>query len=151
MNQYLSVCVFLCFALLAACTGDKQSPMGFSLPEGDAAAGKATFEELACNACHSTPDIEQLERTPPEAISVALGGNVRRVKTYADLVTSVINPSHRISKANRPGMAVQKGESHMANYNSVMTIEQLIDVVTYLQPHYNLQPYERTMYRMYRP
>ena len=151
MNKYLKMSIFLCFVLLVACSGGKQSPIGFSLPEGDAEAGKVTFVELACNACHSTPDVEQLEGASPGDTSVALGGDVRTVKTYADLVTSVINPSHRISKANRPGMVVHKGESSMPNYNSVMTVEQLIDVVAYLQPHYVLRPYERTMYRVHRP
>jgi L-cysteine S-thiosulfotransferase len=147
MKKYLKVCVFLSVALLAACAGGKQSPIGFSLPEGDAEVGKATFVELACNACHSTPDVEQLETDPSQDIAVFLGGNVSRVKTYADLVTSVINPSHRISKANPPEMVASDGVSRMPVYNSLMTVEQLIDVVTYLQPHYNLRVYKPTSYR----
>ena len=69
------------------------------------------------------------------------------MKTYADLVTSILNPSHRLAK-NYPKDMVQIDEkSRMPNYNAVMSVDQLIDLVTYLQPHYTLQPYERTMYR----
>jgi L-cysteine S-thiosulfotransferase len=151
MKKYLKVCVFLCFSLLVACAGGKQSPIGFSLPEGDAEAGKATFVELACNACHSTPDVEQLETDSSQDITVLLGGDVSRVKTYADLVTSVINPSHRISKTNPPGAVMSEGISRMPVYNSLMTVEQLIDVVTYLQPHYKLRVHEPTSYRGFYP
>ena len=36
------------------------------------------------------------------------------------------------------------GEFLMRVYNDVMTIIQLIDVVTFLQSYYTLGPYERT-------
>jgi sulfur-oxidizing protein SoxX len=150
MNTYPKLIVILCCTLIGACSGGKQSPIGFSLPEGDPAAGKSAFVDLACIACHSTPDIEQLESAPGD-ISVALGGDVTQVKTYADLVTSVINPSHRISKSSPPGMLTVDGKSRMRNYNSVMTVEQLVNVVAYLQPHYKLRPFERIPYRNYHP
>jgi hypothetical protein len=139
--------LFFFLSTLTACSGGKEAPFGFSLPEGDAEAGKTTFVELACNACHSTPDVEQLEADPSQDIAVFLGGDVSRVKTYADLVTSVINPSHRISKTNPPEMVMWEGNSRMPVYNSLMTVEQLIDVVAYLQPHYKLRVHEPTSYR----
>jgi sulfur-oxidizing protein SoxX len=141
--------VFL--ATLTACSGGKQSPLGFSLPEGDANAGKEAFVMLQCNACHSTPDIEQLKGVPPGDISVYLGGDVPRIKTYANLVTSVINPSHRISKANPPEMVSVGDVSRMPNYNGLMTVEQMVDVVAYLQPHYKLRVYQRMSYTSYYP
>ncbi len=149
MSKYLTLVVFFSLAAVTACESGKNSPLGFSLPKGDAEAGKATFVALGCNACHSTPDIKELKGAAPGDIAVSLGGKVGRVKTYADLVTSVINPSHRISKANPPEMVMIDGKSRMANYNSVMTVEQLTDVVTYLQPHYELRAYPQTMYRGY--
>ena len=147
MISYLKMILFFFLLTLTACSGGKQAPFGFSLPEGNAESGRAAFVELSCNACHSTPDVEQLEADPSQDIAVILGGDVSRVKTYADLVTSVINPSHRISKTNPPEMVTSDGISRMPVYNSLMTVEQLIDVVTYLQPHYNLRVYEPTSYR----
>jgi len=152
MNKYLKISsLFFFLSMLAACSGGKQAPFGFSLPEGNAEAGKATFVELACNACHSTSDVEQLEKDPSQDIAVFLGGDVSKVKTYAHLVTSVINPSHRISGVNPPEMVKINGQSRMPVYNSLMTVEQLIDVVTYLQPHYSLRVYEPTSYRGFNP
>ena len=37
----------------------------------------------------------------------------------------------------------------MANYNDVMTIGELIDVVAFLQSRYKLKPYEPSDYDMY--
>lgn len=148
MKYLVKLSVLFVFVALTAC-GGKDSPRGFSLPEGDASAGKATFVALGCNACHSTPDVAQLEGAAVGGISVALGGSVSQVKTYADLVTSVINPSHRISKSYLGEQVQLNGESRMRNYNDVMTVKQLTDLVTYLQPHYTLRVYHRTVYTGY--
>ena len=150
MKAHILAVVIIVLATLTAC-GGKESPLGFSLPEGDANAGKEAFVTLHCNACHSTPDVEQLEGGLSGGITVSLGGNVTQIKTYAKLVTSVINPSHRISKANPPQMVAVDDISRMPNYNSLMTVEQLIDVVAYLQPHYKLRMYERMHYTNYYP
>jgi sulfur-oxidizing protein SoxX len=151
MKAHILAVVIIVLATLTACSGGKKSPLGFSLPEGDANAGKEAFVMLQCNACHSTPDVEQLEGALPGDITVSLGGNVTQIKTYANLVTSVINPSHRISKANPPQMVAVDDVSRMPNYNGLMTVEQLIDVVAYLQPHYTLRVYERMHYGNYHP
>ena len=37
----------------------------------------------------------------------------------------------------------------MTVYNDVMTVSQLIDIVTFLQSHYELRPYEPTPYPDY--
>lgn len=39
----------------------------------------------------------------------------------------------------------------MRNYNDVMTISELVDLVAFLETHYELNPYLRTEYRMYYP
>ena len=147
MNRYLTLIMISCCALMAACTGGKESPRGFSLPEGNAEMGKAAFVALQCNACHSTAEVEQLANG--NDISVNLGGDVSFVKTYADLVTSIINPSHRLASGYPDEMVSQDGESRMRNYNDVMTVEQLIDLVSYLQPHYKLRVPEPSIYRGY--
>ena len=135
---------------LAACQAGKESPVGFSLPEGNPLAGKMAFEELQCNYCHQTADVAKLPDGSKD-ISVFLGGEVGRVKTYADLVTSVINPSHKLAPGYPANMISLGMESKMANYNSAMSVQQLIDVVAYLQPLYTLRVYEPTHYRGYHP
>ena len=151
MNRYLSLIIITFCALLLACTEGKESPRGFSLPEGNAEAGKATFVALRCNACDFTSDIEQLTTATAKAedISVKLRGEIGRVKTYADLVTSIINPSHRLSAGYPDDMVALDGNSRMRNYNDVMTIEQLISLVGYLQPHYSVRVEKPSVYRGY--
>ena len=149
MNRCLITAVVLCTALMSACDTGKNSPRGFSLPEGNAVSGKATFVKLQCNGCHGTPDVEQLAMAGENEISVQLSGKVSRVKTYADLVTSIINPAHRLAQGYPKDMVEFDNKSRMPNYNDVMSVEQLIDLVTYLQPHYTLKPYEPTRYRGY--
>lgn len=149
MKRYFSSILILGCAIMTACSLSKESPRGFSLPEGNADAGKSTFVALQCNACHSTPNVEQLVGESAEPISVHLGGSVSFVKTYADLVTSIINPSHRLAPGYPKKAVAKEGQSLMRNYNHVMTVEQLIDLVSYLQAHYKVRPREPAVYRGY--
>lgn len=125
-------------ALLAACDTGPKSALGFRLPDGDAAVGERLFVELECNSCHS---IVERELPPPaEAgpVSVVLGGPVARSKNYGQLVSSVINPSHRIVRRYREEEFTVDGESRMPNYNETLTVQQLIDLVAFLQSTYRL-------------
>ena len=147
MNRYFLSTLILCCAVLTACSSGKESPRGFSLPEGNAEAGKITFVALQCNACHSTPDVEQHGDASADRISVDLGGEVSRVKTYADLLTSIINPSHRLAPGYPAEAIANDGQSRMRNYNEVMSVEQLIDLVSYLQAHYKVLVPDPAVYR----
>ena len=122
----LLVCV-----LLTAC--DRQS-QGFALPPGDIEAGKAAFVRLQCNQCHQVDDIAWAGSGD---IRVTLGGERTAIATYGDLVTSIINPSHRLSRGFDPA-TVQNDQSKMRVYNDVMTVQELIDLVTYLQTTYEV-------------
>jgi hypothetical protein len=108
------------------------------LPPGDAERGKATFVDLGCNSCHRIDDvIARLEGSDSE-IDVRLGGQVSRVKTYGDLVTSIINPSHKLSRGNNRMTVTEDGQSKMTEYNEVMTVQQLVDLTTMLQETYSV-------------
>jgi hypothetical protein len=69
---------------------------------------------------------------------VELGGDVTKVKTYGDLVTSIINPSHKLAKGYPHDEVANNDESKMYNYNNFMTVQELIDIVMFLQPHYDV-------------
>ena len=71
-------------------------------------------------------------------IYVQLGGQVTKVKTYDDLVTSIINPSHKLSRGPDPRHVTEDGKSKMPRYNDVMTVQQLIDITTYLSSKYSV-------------
>jgi len=150
MRQLFLTPLFLLFLVLASCNFGPNSGRGFSLPEGSVDAGHTTFVELECNACHSVGDIERIVEREKLDINVPLGGSVTAVKTYGDLVTSIINPSHKISRRyNQPGLVTGDDESSMIVYNEIITVQQLVDLVTYLESNYTLTPVIRTKYRGY--
>jgi len=151
MKQIFLTSLFLLFLILASCDIGPNSGRGFSLPEGSVEAGRATFVELECNSCHSVGDIERVAGREGPDINVRLGGSVSSVKTYGDLVTSVINPSHRISRRyNDQELATGDNESKMVLYNDVMTVQQLVDLVTWLESNYEIIPVSRTSYPRHR-
>ena len=119
---------------LVACAPGPKSSHGFRLPDGDPDAGQAAFEALGCAGCHTVEGAE-VQGPPQRAIEMALGGKVHRVRTYGELVTAVVHPSHDISKAFSEGPATD-GSSPMINSNATMTVQQLIDVVAFLQAAY---------------
>ncbi|HZX22002.1 MAG TPA: cytochrome C [Woeseiaceae bacterium] len=125
-------------ALLAGCEAGPKSAAGFRLPDGDPEAGRAAFLALQCNSCHV---ISNYELPPPAAkgpVQVTLGGEVTRVKTYGELVTSIINPSHKLVRWYPEEEISEEGESLMPGFNDRMTVRQLINLVAFLQPHYDV-------------
>jgi len=135
--------------ILTGCESGVESPSGFSLPEGDVNNGKSVFINYQCLSCHQLEGIEPTGVIDNPELSVKLGGKTSTVKTYADLVTSVINPSHKIAKGYPKASVQMDGISKMTNYNDVMTVSELVDLVVFLQSHYELTPYPRTEYRYY--
>jgi len=150
-----ALAALLCAAVTAGCVPEPTSGRGFTLPTGNADAGKAAFLQLECHACHAVRGIEQLPVADGKPrMTIALGGEVNRIQTYGELVTSTINPSHRLARVipgtQTSGVASSDTQvSPMTNYNQIMTVQQLIDLTTYLQSLYKLRPYEPTEYPMF--
>ena len=125
-------------AMLTGCDRDPMSERGFRLPDGDPVAGREAFLYMQCNQCH-TIDGETLPRVPEaDPPYVELGGSVTKVKTYGELVTAISNPSHRLAKGSAEEVVAEEGESKMYVYNGYMTVQELIDIVMYLQPFYDV-------------
>ncbi|MEZ5524053.1 MAG: hypothetical protein R3E62_03640 [Pseudomonadales bacterium] len=149
MKNPIALILLITTTLLAACSSGPESPTGFSLPKGDVRHGRSLFLTFQCHTCHTIEGINQLESGGEPGISVMLGGEVSRIKTYAELVTSVINPSHRLAKGY-PLEAIQvDGVSKMRNYNDAMTVSQLIDLVAFLESEYKLERYPDFEYPVY--
>lgn len=132
---------------LAACDRGPKSGYGFALPEGDAKAGEAAFVRLHCNDCHAVRGRADLRKGAQPAMTVPLGGPKSRIDTYGELVTSIIHPSHKISQKYLDEIVERGGASTMRNYNDVMTVSELIDLVAFLQAQYRVQPYVGPSYR----
>ena len=130
--------------VLPACSEQGKPVRGFVLPEGDIAQGEQVFVDFNCHGCHTIPEMEfpATDFTPPFILEI--GGEVYRVKTYGELLTSVVNPDHIISpkyiamleSANREAVI-----SPMPYFGEEMTVAELIDVVEFLLAQYSkLQP-----------
>ena len=125
---------------LAAC--GTYPDFAFPVEQGDIDAGRQAFIDLQCNQCHSVAGerIPQLGAAPP---MLELGGETSQVKAYSELVTSIINPNHRISERyieerRRQGFPV--ASSPMTPHIDTMTVRQLIDLVAFLDSRYILIP-----------
>ena len=137
-----------CVLVLSGCDEDRtMSERGFRLPEGDAMAGRETFLYMHCNQCHTIKG-EELPTIPGFEPFVELGGAVTRVKTYGELVTAIINPSHKLAEGYATDLVSEDGKSKMYVYNGFMTVQELTDLVMFLQPHYDVVPPE-FHYRVY--
>jgi len=136
------------FLVAAGCTPQADSPYGFKLPDGDAVAGRDAFVYLQCHQCHMISG-EQFPAIPlADPPYVELGGDVSSVKTYGELVTAIINPSHKLADGYAKEVVSQDGVSNMYVYNRYMTVQELTDLVMFLQPHYKVV-IPKYQYRMY--
>jgi L-cysteine S-thiosulfotransferase len=140
MKLRIMTACLLTLCVLPGCDSSPKSERGFRLPDGDAEKGRQAFLALKCHACHK---VEGVELPPPNAFNLTLGGETYRVKTYGELVTAIINPSHVLSEKFKKELADAK-ESPMPKFNHQMTVEQMIDLVAFLQPRYKLVVPERT-------
>ena len=138
--------VGLAAAALVGCTSQYE---GFTLPPGDAVRGKEAFVTFRCYDCHTVSGVELPAGEEHDQAIVELGGKVDRVRQYDDLVTAIINPSHRLAQGYTPELVSKDGQSKMTVYNDVMSVSQLIDLVTFLQAHYELRTPEATPYPDY--
>jgi mono/diheme cytochrome c family protein len=149
MKRYSILTLLLVsIAALGGCDQERtMSERGFRLPEGNAMAGRETFLYMHCNQCH-TIDGEVLPAIAGFEPFVELGGAVTRVKTYGELVTAIINPSHKLANGYPEDLVAEDGKSKMYVYNGFMTVQELTDIVMFLQPHYDVIPPE-FQYRVY--
>lgn len=142
--QSKGLLIILGAALPAFAAGCASSALfGFPVDQADIAAGRQAFLDHRCNQCHSIAD----ERLPPLAGAdrpiFELGGSTTMVRSYADLMTSILSPNHHISERYRDQQLLLNTEipleSPMPTPNfDTMTVRQLIDIVAFLDSKYQL-------------
>ena len=149
MKLLLLILTAIVSITLLSCSKGADSPKGFSLPKGNAQEGQAVFMKYQCLSCYSLKGVEQEGIQKHDNISVVLGGETLQTVTYAELVTSVINPSHKLASRYLIADVSSEGSSKMTVFNDVMTVTELINLVAFLQPKYKLIPYQPTRYAYY--
>ena len=99
----------------------------FTMPKGDATRGREAFEKFACYVCHEVRG----EKFPAAAPGSVLGPELSQMGPLHPLEffsESVINPSAYAAKKYRG----PDGESTMPTYNDRMTVQELIDLSSYI-------------------
>lgn len=115
---------------------------GFPIEEGDIGQGRQAFIDHHCHQCHSVAGVRLPELAGASPPILELGGEIVAAKTYAELMTSIINPNHVISERYRQQLLLQAiipADSPMPTPNmDTMTVRQLIDLVAFLDSRYQL-------------
>ena len=141
MKATLLTVAGLSILLLAGigCVREQKSTRGFVFPEGDIAQGQSTFVDLNCYECHRVSGVMGLpDPAIPSGKVIVLGGTDQSTKTYGDLITAIIHPSESVTARSAARTPADEG---MPSVNDVMTVQQMLDLVTFLSPQYvKLQP-----------
>lgn len=133
-----AVCVAGLSVALAGCGEPHKSARGFHLPDGDAGQGRATFVDLKCHSCHTVAGVDL--PAPVAEVVHPLGGPTHYVRTDGSLVTAIIDPSHSLASRYRPVRVATTRQSPMGDFSETLTVRELIDIVAFLQEHYEVFP-----------
>jgi hypothetical protein len=125
---------------LTGCGAPEKSSRGFRFPDGNAERGRIAFLELGCHSCHQVEGMEERGWGAALERPIVLGGEVLYARTDGELLTSIINPSHKVAKRHPPEMVQVDGRSRMKVYGDEMTVRQLIDIVAFLHTRYRTTP-----------
>ena len=115
----------------AGAPAEPKVPQGwkFSLPDGDANAGKTVFLNMKCYSCHAIQiPGEKLPPSRSKGAGPELSGYAVLPKEY--LAESIIK-FHTVVAA--PGYTVKEGRAAMGEYNHFLTVQEVIDLVTFLK------------------
>ena len=128
--------------LLGACAThpDYATEFRFPINWGNIDSGRTAFINLGCHQCHTVNGVELPVYAGDSPLQLELGGKIHYAKTYADLLTSIINPGHVISEKYLETLpeGQRRGAKTIMPFRKQMTVEQLIDIVTFLNSRYIL-------------
>src|SRR3989304_6655668 len=99
-------------------------------PKGDPAKGREIFVKLECYSCHEVkgetfPAAGNKENAGAELAAMA---RLHEAEYFAE---AIINPSAQIEKGK--GYEAPDGSSRMPSFNHLVTVEEVVDLVAYLQ------------------
>jgi len=144
----------LCFAACAPPGASDPDMVHLLLPEGNAEAGRKALADLRCVACHTVRGEDALAELSKGQPGPMLGGSEMAGLSRGALATALIAPAHVNAEVVElwtdwsdrqrvwlgPGHQFDGGaldaemeRSRMRDYRSVMTVQQLCDLVAFLQ------------------
>jgi sulfur-oxidizing protein SoxX len=139
------------FALSGCATyPDYATQFRFPIEWGNIAEGQRAFVDLECHQCHTVNGVNMMSYDGESPLTLELGGTIAYAKTYADLVTSIINPNHVVSDEYLSMLPpdARRGTTTIMPFKDQMTVTQLIDLVMFLNSRYVLMDgYSEIYYR----
>jgi len=129
---------------------DYATQFRFPIEWGNIAEGQAAFVDLECHQCHTVNGVDLVSYEGESPVTLELGGTIVYAKTYADLVTSIINPDHVVSDEYLSTLPrdARRGTTTIMAFKDQMTVTQLIDLVMFLNSRYVLMDgYSEIYYR----
>ena len=138
--------------VLASCAThpDYATQFRFPIEWGNIEEGQAAFVDLECHQCHTVSGVELPSYGGQSPVMLELGGTIVFAKTYADLVTSIINPDHVVSDEYLGVLPrdTRRDAITIMPFKDQMTVAQLIDLVMFLNSRYVLmEGYSEVYYR----
>ena len=132
----------LILLILTSCAThpDYATQFRFPIEWGDISEGQAAFVDLGCHQCHTVSGVDLAPYGGESPVTLELGGTIVYAKTYADLVTSIINPNHSVSDEYLKALPrdARGAITTIMPFNDQMTVTQLVDLVTFLNSRYVL-------------
>lgn len=134
------VAILLPAIFCASCT---LSPIfGYPVEEGNIDAGRQAFIDHQCHQCHNVAGVQLPPLAGVSDVLLELGGETSSIRSYAGLMTSIINPNHEISEDYRARLALDAelplNSPMPTRHIDNMTVRQLIDLVAFLDSRYIL-------------
>ena len=129
---------------------DYATQFRFPIEWGNIAEGQAAFVDLECHQCHTVNGVDLVSYEGASPMALELGGTIEYAKTYADLVTAIINPNHVVSDEYLSTLPRdERGQATtIMPFKDQMTVTQLIDLVIFLNSRYVLlEGYSEIYYR----
>ncbi len=113
-----------------------KAPSGF-VPEGNPARGETVFQEQRCYRCHTLEGRELPDFDLPAKLKIHLGGDAQTLWNRDEFARAILNPSHVVAPQYQAIMldaGDPKGskETPMPNFNTILTVADLIDLATFL-------------------
>ncbi len=127
-------------AILVACSlnaEEKKAPAPL-VPIGDPGKGRALFEDKRCSTCHTVEGAKFPEVEQPVVDLVHLAGANNPEWTRDLYAREIMDPQHTISIDHQKAMVrvgdrVGEVNSPMVNFNKDLSVQDLIDITTFLE------------------
>ena len=104
----------------------------FSLPAGDAEAGKTAFRKMECYSCHKVPGGDFPEARSSGGVGPDLVPAYRQLPREF-LAESIIDSHKYIAGNLEHYRGLDLVSSKMGDYSSLMTVRELLDITEFLK------------------